>query len=116
MEEPVLRLPDLSKPFEVHIDASDFAISGVLMEDGHPLVFKSGKLNDTELRMREGLLHDPQAKTLLELVKDGKTGRFWLDDGVLYATGKLLKECHDSKWARHPGTHQTLALMSEAYY
>ncbi|VVA40762.1 PREDICTED: retrotransposon, partial [Prunus dulcis] len=80
-------------------------------------------------RIREGLLHDPQAKSLLELVKDGKTRRFWLDDGILYATGKriyvprwdnlrreLLKECHDSKWAGHPGTHRTLALMSEAYY
>ncbi|CAL8989416.1 unnamed protein product [Prunus brigantina] len=225
MEEPVPRLPDLSKPFEVHTDASDFAIGGVLMQDGHPLAFESRKLNDTERRytvqekemtavvhcmrtwrhyllgsqfvvktdnvatsyfqsqqklspkqarwqdflaefdyqleykqgktnvvadalsrkavlaavaqpqsslmqrIREGLLHDPQAKSLLELVKDGKTRRFWLDDGVLYATGKrvyvprwdnlrreLLKECHDSKWAGHPGTHRTLALMSEAYY
>ncbi|CAL8989190.1 unnamed protein product, partial [Prunus brigantina] len=26
----------------------------------------------------------------LELVKDGKTRRFWLDDGVLYATGKRV--------------------------
>ncbi|KAI5328758.1 hypothetical protein L3X38_028155 [Prunus dulcis] len=225
MEEPVLRLPDLSKPFEVHTDASDFAIGGVLMQDGHPLAFESRKLNDTERRytvqekemtgvvhclrtwrhyllgsqfvvktdnvatsyfqsqqklspkqarwqdflaefdykleykqgktnvvtdalsrkavlaavtqpqsslmqrIREGLLHDPQAKSLLELVKDGKTRRFWLDEGILYATGKriyvprwdnlrreLLKECHDSKWAGHPGTHRTLALMSEAYY
>ncbi|CAL8989012.1 unnamed protein product [Prunus brigantina] len=194
MEEPVPRLPDLSKPFEVHSDASDFAIGGVLMQDGHPLAFESRKLNDTERRytvqekemtavvhcmrtwrhyllgsqffdyrleykqgktnvvadalsrkavlaavvqprvlscerIREGLLHDPQAKSLLELVKDGKTRRFWLDDGVLYATGKrvyvprwdslrreLPKECHDSKWAGHPGTHRTLALMSEAYY
>ncbi|KAI5316908.1 hypothetical protein L3X38_036615 [Prunus dulcis] len=105
MEEPMLRLPDLNKPFEVHIDASDFAIGGVLMQDGHPLAFKSRKLNDTELR------------------------RFWLDDGILYATGKriyvprwdnlrreLLKKCHDAKWEGHPGTHRTLALMSEAYY
>ncbi|CAL8988985.1 unnamed protein product, partial [Prunus brigantina] len=93
MEEPVPRLPDLSKPFEVHTDASDFAIGGVLMRDGHPLAFESRKLNDTErryTRIREGLLHDPQAKSLLELVKDGKTRRFWLDDGVLYATGKRV--------------------------
>ncbi|KAL6269883.1 hypothetical protein ACE6H2_026794 [Prunus campanulata] len=31
-EEPVQKPPDLGKPFEVHTDASDFAISGVLMQ------------------------------------------------------------------------------------
>ncbi|CAL2267189.1 unnamed protein product [Prunus armeniaca] len=88
MEESILRLPDLSKPFEVHTDASDSAIGGVLMQDGHPLAFKSRKLNDMEQRIREGLLHDPQS--LLEIVKDGKTRRFWHDDGVLYATRKMI--------------------------
>ncbi|CAL2272473.1 unnamed protein product [Prunus armeniaca] len=39
IEEPMLRLPDLSKPFK----------------DGHPLAFKSRKLNDKEQRIREGL-------------------------------------------------------------
>ncbi|CAL8091247.1 unnamed protein product [Prunus armeniaca] len=90
MEEPMLRLLDLSKPFEVHIDASDSAIGGVLMQDGHSLAFKSRKLNDMGQRIREGLLHDPHAKSLLELVKDGKTRRFWPDDGVLYATRKRI--------------------------
>ncbi|CAL8169829.1 unnamed protein product [Prunus armeniaca] len=59
IEELMLRLPDLSKPFEVHTDASDYAIGDVLMQDGHPLAFKSRKLNDKEQRIREGLLHDP---------------------------------------------------------
>nr|GFB27918.1 uncharacterized protein [Tanacetum cinerariifolium] len=39
MEEPVLRLPDVTMPFELHTDASDFAIGGVLMQDGHPITF-----------------------------------------------------------------------------
>lgn len=33
--------------FEVHTDASRFAISGVLMQEGHPLPLKAKKLHDT---------------------------------------------------------------------
>nr|GFB50607.1 reverse transcriptase [Tanacetum cinerariifolium] len=48
MEEPVLRLPDVTMPFELHTAASDFAIGGVLMQDGHSIAFESQKLNETE--------------------------------------------------------------------
>ena len=47
-EEPVMMLPNFSKTFKVHMDASDFAIEGVLMQDRHPTAFESRKLNDTE--------------------------------------------------------------------
>ena len=43
-------MPDFNKPYAVHTDASDFAIGGVLMQDGHPIAFESRKLNDTERR------------------------------------------------------------------
>ena len=49
-EEPVLALPDYTKPYEVHTDASDFAIDGVLMQDGCPIAFESRKLNEIERR------------------------------------------------------------------
>ncbi|XP_042974786.1 uncharacterized protein LOC122306425 [Carya illinoinensis] len=49
-EEPVLALPDCTKPFEVQSDASDFAIWGVLMQEGHPIAYESRKLNETERR------------------------------------------------------------------
>lgn len=50
MEQTVLFLPDCAKSFEIHIDAFDFAIGGVLMQEGHSVAFESRKLNDTEKR------------------------------------------------------------------
>ncbi|GJX43068.1 putative nucleotidyltransferase, ribonuclease H [Tanacetum coccineum] len=225
MEEPVLRLPDVTMPFELHTDASDFAIGGVLMQDGHPIAFESRKLNETERkytvqekemtavvhclriwrhyllgsrfviktdniatsyfqtqkklspkqarwqdflaefdyqleykpgkanvvadalsrkaefaaitqaqfflqdRIKEGLEHDPLAKKIIALAKDGRTRRFWLKGDMLFTKGDrlyvpkwgdlrraILKECHDSKWAGHPGITRTLALVEGTYY
>ena len=47
-EKPVLALPNHTKVFEVHMDASDFAIGGVLMQDRHLIAFESRKLNDSK--------------------------------------------------------------------
>ncbi|KAL6323857.1 hypothetical protein AAG906_005853 [Vitis piasezkii] len=148
-EEPVLALPDHTKVFEVHTNASDFAIGGVLMQDRHLIAFESRKLNDTERHytpgranhlvdalsrkteltfmtsqaqrdimdlLREGLQHDLMAKSFIALAHEGKTKRFWVEDDLLYTKGKrlyvpkwgnirrnLIKECHDTKWSRHPG-------------
>ncbi|PKI72750.1 hypothetical protein CRG98_006835 [Punica granatum] len=49
-DEPVPVLPCYEKSFEVETDASDFAIGGVLMQDGHPIAFESRKLSDVERR------------------------------------------------------------------
>ncbi|KAE8720538.1 hypothetical protein F3Y22_tig00019093pilonHSYRG00019 [Hibiscus syriacus] len=48
VSEPVLVLPDYTKPFVVFTDASDVAIGGVLMQEGHPITYESRKLNETE--------------------------------------------------------------------
>ena len=46
----ILRLPDFERPFEVHTDASDFEIGGVLLQDGNLMAYESQKLQDRERR------------------------------------------------------------------
>ena len=49
---PVLQLPDVSKPFRVHTDASDLAIAAVLEQERdsawHPVAYTSRKLTSAE--------------------------------------------------------------------
>ncbi|KAE8724094.1 hypothetical protein F3Y22_tig00010927pilonHSYRG00135 [Hibiscus syriacus] len=224
-QEPILALPDFTILFKVHTDASDFAIGGVLMQEGHPIAFESRKLNDTKRRytvqekemttiiyclriwrhyllgahftiktnnvatsyfqtqkklspkqarwqeflaefnytleyklgeanvianalsrkielvaislakgimlerIKEGYEQDPMTRELFKLASNGKTQRFWVEDGLLYTKGRriyvpkwdnlrrdLIKECHDTKWPGHPGQKCTMALLETAYF
>lgn len=50
LSAPMLKFPYFTKLFEVHIDASDFTIGGVFMQDAHPITFESKKLCGAQLR------------------------------------------------------------------
>jgi len=50
VKAPVLKLPDFDKDFEIHFNASDFAIGGVLVQEGRPVTFESKKLSETKRR------------------------------------------------------------------
>ncbi|XP_019058307.1 PREDICTED: uncharacterized protein LOC104816062 [Tarenaya hassleriana] len=71
-EEPIMVLPDIGKPFEVHSDASDFAIGGVLMQEGHPIAYESRKLNDAEKK------YTVQEKEMTAIVHCLRTWRHYL--------------------------------------
>jgi len=78
---------------------------------------RKGKLADISLsqsnlqdRIKNGLQHDTLAQTIIQLVKEGKTQRFW-KDGLILTKGKriyipyydnlrrkVIREYHDSKW------------------
>ncbi|KAL2237826.1 UNVERIFIED_CONTAM: Transposon Tf2-11 polyprotein [Sesamum indicum] len=46
--DPMLALPDMSKPFVVETNTSDFALGGVRVQDDHLVAFESKKLKDAE--------------------------------------------------------------------
>ncbi len=47
MKTHVAKLPNFDKEFEIHYDTFDFAIRGVLVQDGRSVAFESKKLNET---------------------------------------------------------------------
>nr|GLL16863.1 hypothetical protein F511_07660 [Ipomoea trifida] len=79
--------------------------------------------------VRTGLDHDPVARQIKQAAIEGKTKKFKVEDGLLFTTGrrvyvpkwnelrrKIMQECHDSRWAGHPGQKRTQALIERTYY
>ncbi len=66
VKAPMLKLPDFDKDFEIHSDAFDFAIRGVLMQEGRPMAFENKKLNETE---RKWPTHEKEMWAVIRCLK-----------------------------------------------
>ncbi|XP_074266751.1 uncharacterized protein LOC141590034 [Silene latifolia] len=84
-------------------------------------------VTDIRAKAKEHLDQDPMARTKT-LALEGKTRKFWVEDGLLFTKGHrifvpkaaglrkmLLQECHDTLWAGHPGWQRTLCLLKRSY-
>jgi hypothetical protein len=66
VKAPMLKLPDFDKDFKIHFDASNFAIGGVLVQDGRPVAFENKKLSETERRWPT---HEKEMWTVINCLK-----------------------------------------------
>ena len=107
---PMLKFPKFDKPFEVHTDASDFAIGGVLMQDGRPIAYESKKLDGCQRRW------STHEKELFAVVHCLKTWQHYLGlhKTKVYTDNVFLKyfETQAQVSAKQLRWHDTLALMN----
>ncbi|RVW18515.1 Retrovirus-related Pol polyprotein from transposon 17.6 [Vitis vinifera] len=122
--EPVLRLPDLDLPFEVQTDASDRALGGVLVQEGHPVAFESRKLNNAEQRYST---HEKEMTTVVHCLQQWRhylLGSIFtvVTDNVANTFFKTQKKLSPKQvrwqefladfkfeWLHRPGRHNTVA-------
>lgn len=67
-------------------------------------------------KIQQELVKDPTALNKMDLIKQGKTRQFWMEDDLLWVKGLrlfmpntgnlrngLMREYHDTLWAEHLG-------------
>ncbi len=86
MKALVLKLPDFDKDFEIHFDAFDFAIGGVLVQEGKPMAFESKKLSEMKRRWP---IHEKEMWAMIHCLKTwghyigSKDVVVWTDNVIL---------------------------------
>ncbi len=110
VKAPVLKLPNFDKEFEIHSDGSDFAIGGVLVQEGRPVAFESKKLNEMERRWPT---HEKEMWALIHCLKTwghyigSKDVVVWIDNVTLkYFATQLKLSSKQVRW------QATLALFN----
>lgn len=101
----VLIFFNFMKPFELHNNASNFAIGGVFMQDGHLINFQNKKLSRAQFRW------PTHEKNLHDMVSCLKTQQHYLGTHkiTMFTDNVSLKYFQMQPTATH--WHNTLALM-----
>ena len=102
----VLTLPDLQQPFEIEIDAFDYAIGAVHTQHGHPVAYHSEILSDT---VRKYPTYDKEMYSIVQACRQwknyilGKETIIHTDHRSLQfiqTQGKLQNDLHQ-KWSTY---------------
>jgi transposase InsO family protein len=98
--EPVLAQPDVSRPFSIETDASDFAIGCTLLQDSatdgkpHPVAFDGKRLTNAEIK------YPTHEKELLAIKHALRTWRCYIDNGcttTIFTDHESLKYLRSTK-------------------
>ena len=68
-KETLLAFPDFSKEFHIYVDASDYQLGGVIMQEGKPLAFYSRKMSDAQRGYTTG---ERELLSVVETIKEFK--------------------------------------------
>ena len=102
---PVLCHPDLSQPFEVICDASNYATGAILLQHGHPCAFASKKLLPAECNYtteEKELLAVIHALKLFRCYLEGNTFTILTDHNPLkYFETKQDMSPRQARWAHY---------------
>jgi hypothetical protein len=105
----MLKFSDFTKLFEVHVNASDYIIGGVFMQDGHPLTFKSKKLSGEQLQWP---IHKKELYVVVCCLKTWQH-YFRMHKTKVYTNNISLRyfETQPKASMKHLKWHNTLALL-----
>ncbi len=110
VKAPVLKLPDFDKDLEIHSDAFDFAIGGVLVQEGRLVACESKKLSETKRRWPT---HEKELRAVIHYLKTW--GHYIGSKDVVVWTVNVTLKCFATQpklSSKHVRWQDTLALFN----
>ncbi|WVZ80839.1 hypothetical protein U9M48_028285 [Paspalum notatum var. saurae] len=131
---PVLAQPDVTKPFDVHCDASGNGLGCVLMQEGRVIAYTSRQLRKHEANypthdLELAAVKDKAIAHIQDGINEKKKACFKLDEeGVLWFKNrlvvpkdmelrkKILDEAHTSMFTMHPSSNKMYQDLKQKFW